>query len=101
CNLIAGALEAEAAFKANNYSEAYKEWTALAQKGDAIAQFNVGFLYSRGLGVPLDYSKAAEWWGKAADQDMAVAELNLGLLYSWGKGVQQDDSKAAELWRKA
>src|SRR5580765_7775475 len=71
-DLMAGALEAEAAFQAKNYTEAYKEWMALAQKGDAIAQFNVGFLYSRELGVPLDYSKAAEWWDKAADQDMAV-----------------------------
>ncbi|MER9835203.1 sel1 repeat family protein [Mesorhizobium sp. M0145] len=96
-----GAIEAEAAFKASNYQVAYNEWKELAENGDAIAEFNLGFLYSKGLGVPMDYSKAAEWWTKAAKQNMAVAQVNLGLLYSWGKGVQRDDAKAAELWHGA
>ncbi|WP_129468785.1 MULTISPECIES: tetratricopeptide repeat protein [Mesorhizobium] len=95
---FAGALEAEAAFKAGNYEVAYKEWEEVAKTGDATAEFNIGFLYSGGFGVPQDYSKAAEWWAKAAAQNLPVAELKLGLLYSWGKGVQQDDTEAAKLW---
>ena len=63
---------------------------ALADKGDAPSQFNLGLLYVDGHGVPQDYAEAAKWFERAAQQDYVKAQLNLGALYGSGKGVKRD-----------
>ena len=40
--------------------------TALAEQGNAKAQFNLGACYYTGDGVKQDYKKALEWYFKAA-----------------------------------
>ena len=62
----------------------------LAQQGDAGAQYNLGFVYERGLGVPQDDVEAARWTRLAADQGHALAQLSLGDMYAYGRGVPQD-----------
>ena len=52
-----------------------------AQKGNAIAQFILGFMYENGEGVPQDYKKAEKWYHKAAEQGDTDAQYNLGNLY--------------------
>ena len=42
-----------------------------AQKGDAKAQFNLGYIYDIGQGVPRDYAEAVKWYRLAADQGNA------------------------------
>jgi TPR repeat protein len=39
-----------------------------AEKGDAEAQFQLGYAYDKGQGVTADFWKALSWWRKAADQ---------------------------------
>ena len=39
-----------------------------ADKGDAGAQFSLGFMYQKGLGVPQDYVRAYMWFDLAAAQ---------------------------------
>ena len=78
------------AYQKGDYNTAAKEWRALADKGDAPSQFNLGLLYVDGRGVPQDYGEAAKWFERAADQDYAKAQLNLGALYGVGKGVKRD-----------
>ena len=71
-----------------------------AEKGEAAAQYNLGVLYDRGLGVEQDYEKAREWYRKAADQRYGRAEHNLGIMYESGKGVAKNTAKAAHWFRR-
>ena len=72
-----------------------------ANQGDAAAQYNLGYMYSKGEGVRQDDAKAVEWYQKAANQGDANAQTNLGVMYINGEGVQQDDAKAVEWFTKA
>jgi len=74
---------------------------AKANAGDASAEFQVGFAYANGKGVPREFTEAARWYRKAAEQGNADAQSLLGVLYRNGHGVPQNYSEA-ELWcRKA
>lgn len=86
-----------AAFQRGDYALARQEWHPLAVQGMAVAQFNLGILYAKGLGTPQDYPLAATWFLQAAEQDYAAAQFNLGLLYARGLGVPFDDVHAY-LW---
>jgi TPR repeat protein len=66
-----------------------------ANKGDALAQTALGFIYQSGEGVPENFIQAAVWYRIAADQGYAPAQANLGVLYSNGTGVPQDFPQAA------
>ena len=61
-----------------------------AEQGDADAQYNLGFVYQTGLGVPQDFVEAVRWYRLAADQGFAEAQANLGRAYYTGQGVPQD-----------
>jgi uncharacterized protein len=83
-----------AAFQRGDYATAFQAWQVLATQGMAAAQFNLGILYAKGLGVSQDYATAAQWFRKAAEQDFAAAQFNLGNLYARGLGMPQDDVQA-------
>jgi cell division septation protein DedD len=68
------------AWQAGNYPAAVKEWRALAEKGDADAQFNLGQAYKLGRGVPADLKAAQGWYEKAAASGHSQAQANLGLI---------------------
>ncbi len=70
----AGFDEAVAAYKRGDYATAIREWRPLAEQGNAKAQFNLGVMYDRGLGVPQDYAEAVKWYRKAAEQGHAGAQ---------------------------
>jgi TPR repeat protein len=97
----AGLDEALAAFNSKDYASAAKEFTPLAEQGNAIAQHNMARLYANGLGVPKDIDKALYWYDKSTAQGYAPAEFGLGLMYSSGDGVPKDPVKAAYWWQKA
>ena len=61
-----------------------------AELGDAIAQYQSGYLLLGSGGVPADYAAAADLFGKAAANGINTAMTNLGLLYFRGLGVPQD-----------
>ena len=70
--------------------EKVRDWTRQAEQGNADAQFNLGFMYEYGKGVPQDYQQAAKWYKLAANQGHAYGQYNLGLMYVQGDGVPQD-----------
>src|SRR2546422_434692 len=72
-----------------------------ADSGDAAAQFNLGWLYYDGRGVPQDYAQARQWYEKAAAQGNAKAQNNLGVLYQNGQGGLQDYAQARQWYEKA
>ncbi len=95
----AGFDEAVAAYHRGDYATALRELRPLAEQGNAGAQYNLGNMYRKGLGVPQDYAEAARWYRKAAEQGNAEAQFNLGSMYYHGYGVPQDYVQA-HMWYK-
>lgn len=93
--------DALAAYNAGDFATAQRLWQGLADRGEPIAQYNLGLLYEDGKGVAQDYARAADWYRRAAEQGHASAQLNLGHLYDQGLGVAKDLALAADWYRKA
>ena len=72
-----------------------------ARQADPDAQFQLGFIYCRGEGVPTDHGEAAKWFRAAALQGHAGAQNNLGSMYLEGRGVRGDIVKASKWIRRA
>jgi TPR repeat protein len=85
------------AAQSGDYATALREWTPLAEQGDADAQNNLGLMYDNGTGVLQDYKTAVKWYRLAAKQGDASAQNNLGTMYDKGKGVLQDYVRA-HMW---
>ena len=81
--------------------KAFKDEMKKAEKGDRVAQYNLGNCYYNGEGVTKDQVQAAAWWRKAADQGYADAQSRLGLSYELGYGVAKDQVQAVSWYRKA
>jgi hypothetical protein len=77
-----------------DYATAVRLWRSLAEKGDAVAQYNLGLIYTNGQGVRQDDAAAASWYRKAAEQGYPAAQFKLGSMYFDGRGVQQDYVRA-------
>jgi TPR repeat protein len=73
-----------------DYPKAFNLFKPLAEKGDALAQFQVGMMIEQGQGAEVDYTSAYTWYLKAAEQGMADAYFALGQLYARGLAVPQD-----------
>jgi len=60
------------AYERQDYKTAHRLWLPLAEQGDALAQYNLGLMYSNGQGVLQDYALAHMWWnicGSSGDKD--------------------------------
>ena len=82
------------AYDSGDYIQAFELWSALAEKGDAEAQYLVAYLYDDGLGVKHDLAEAARWYRMAAEQQHTYAQFNLAIFYSDGIGVPRDPVEA-------
>jgi TPR repeat protein len=82
------------AMKRNEYAKAYELFRSMAEQGYSEAQFQQGFLYRSGWGVPRNYNEAFKWFQRAANQGHAYAQTNLGFMYRDGEGVQRDYVRA-------
>jgi TPR repeat protein len=81
--------------KKKDYEKEIAHWKALANKGDALAQFSLGLIYlSDELGVPKDHKTAFKWFSLAAKQGYAPAQFNVGVMYANGEGVQESTTNA-------
>ena len=72
-----------------------------ANSGDALAQNELGVMYSEGEGVVKNDVEAIKWFRKAAEQNVLAAQFNLGIMYSAGRGVLKDHVKAIEWLRRS
>ena len=79
----------------------FRETLQAAERGDAAAQHNLGWMYEEGRGVRQDDAEAVRWYRQAADQGQATAQNNLGWMYDQGRGVRQDRALAQEWYGKA
>lgn len=79
---------------ADYFIEHKEEVIESAQEGDAVAQYNLAVMHSKGVGVAQSDAEAIKWYGQAAEQGHAMAQYNLGMVYFFGKGVPQDNITA-------
>ncbi len=89
------------AVESRNDATSLKGWGVLAEQGDADAQFNMGVVYLRGIGVTQDYQAAFNWFKKSTEQKHALAQFSLGVMYLQGLGVTQDYKVAFNWFKKA
>lgn len=76
---------------------AFQWYKKSADRGNCMAEFNIGCAYSRGDIVQQDLQKAALWFRKAAEKGYAPAQYNLALSLYYGKGVAKNLDEA-ERW---
>ncbi|HKO58027.1 MAG TPA: hypothetical protein VJ276_19320 [Thermoanaerobaculia bacterium] len=87
----------------NQYgAAAYRE---ACDGGNSLACTNLGWMYERGIGVPLDYDAALRLYKKGCDGSSCTASnntgcLNLGRLYRDGTGVPVDQRRAFRIFRE-
>ena len=92
--LLGDAAAGMAAFKRGDYRAAFREWKVAADKGQPEAQFDLGLLYAKGLGVQRDLQVAQQWYEAAAAQGNAQAEYSLAQMYAQGWGIPANDDSA-------
>ncbi len=90
-----------AAFKGKDFAAAREIWSAENLKDDARAQFSLGRLYMRGLGVLRNYETGVSYYRRATEMGYISAQFNLGLAYFQGFGVKKDVLQAKALWEDA
>lgn len=91
-------------FSNKNYQEAFKYLSIFDQSLNktGMPQFELGYMYQTGQGIPQNYSLAKEWYMKAcATGNSPEAQYNLGMMYKNGYGVLQDYTIAHALYNMA
>lgn len=110
CYITGGAGFPSNRAKADHFSERYGISTKAgtsdgllksAQSGDPEAQFKLGNMYLRGVGIELDKAKGIHWLKQAAQQGHASAKYNLACCYLSGIGVPQDKTTAVMMFNEA
>jgi len=76
---------ARAAFAREDYARAARLLSEPAMKGDAEAQYALGYMYYYGQGVPRDLYRARSWLEHSANLGYADAKRALGLLSTYSR----------------
>ena len=74
--------------------QSLEEIQAKAIRGDAEAQFSLGVIYYRGMGVPQNFSLSTRWFRESADQGYAISQSFLSMNYFLGRGVKRDPTES-------
>ncbi|MCY4673748.1 MAG: tetratricopeptide repeat protein [Bacteroidetes bacterium] len=74
--------------------QSLEEIQAKAIRGDAEAQFSLGVIYYRGMGVPQNFSLSTRWFRESADQGYALSQSFLSMCYFYGRGVKRDPTES-------
>lgn len=89
----------EEAFRIGDFSGALDVFEPLARKDTAKAQYYLGLIYYRGLGVQFDESVAMQWFSKAAalyrsksENGDVEAQYMLGEMYLSAEGVDEHEA---------
>jgi tetratricopeptide (TPR) repeat protein len=87
--------------KINSLEKALDLFIQAADMGNDRAQYQLGFMYSKGIGVKCDYEKAIEYFGLAAEQGHVYAYGSLSYHFLNGLGCIRDEEKCIEYLIKA
>jgi len=75
--------------------------TELADKGNPIAQYKLGYRYFDGDDIPEDLEKAFGYFMKSAEQGNADAQTMLGRCYLNGYGIDENPAEAFKWFLKS
>lgn len=89
------------AFSAGKYEQALRLWLPIAEKDNADAQYNLGILYQKGLGVEKNPKAAFIWYKRASANGNTDAMYNLGIMYNKGRVIYRSPKDAIKWWKKA
>jgi hypothetical protein len=94
CNVFAQSFDdGLKAYIRGNYYEAFNNWLPFAEKGNAEAQYFLGYMYHYGE-IPENDAEAVRWYRLAAEQGHVYAQYNLADMYDYGQGVPENDIEA-------
>jgi len=72
----------------------------LAKDKNRWAQNQLGYLYSNGLGVPIDRALALQYYQAAAEQGCGASLCSIGIIHCLGLGTPQDYQKAMSCFQE-
>ena len=72
-----------------------------AERGSAIAQFQLANYYERGIEAPVDLKEAVRWYHSAAEQGYPEAQFYFAMLNYYGIGVDRNEILAQSLIKAA
>jgi TPR repeat protein len=75
-------LDARVAYDNGDAQTALKLFRALADRGNAIAQRQLGMMYEFGVGLKKDAAKAKKWYRRAAENGDSFAQYKIGEIYT-------------------
>ncbi|MVT51214.1 hypothetical protein GPL17_12010 [Bradyrhizobium yuanmingense] len=79
-----------------NDTRTFNAMVALANRGDAEAQYHVGMMHNNGIGTQQDRGRALEWFQKSAAANDPLGAYKLGCYYDGqGAGVIATDADQA------
>jgi hypothetical protein len=87
-------------YKAGKFADAAKVFRALAERGYAPAQLQLGSQYARGEGLARSSTLAVQWYQKSAAQGYAIAQNNLSGALEYGDGVRENWAESLR-WAQA
>lgn len=88
-------------FKNEQYTTAVPYLQRAAKAGSVRAQYFLGYMYAKGLGVEKNYKIAMNLYGKADAADYGPGMVGIGELYERGLGVPKSPEKAFAYYKKA
>ena len=92
--------EGLAAFRQEDYATALRLWRPLAEKGNGLAQYYLGFMYERGFGVAQSYADAQKWYRKVVSQsDDAIRSAHWSSNDD-NRGQARDIARETRWWRR-
>ena len=86
-----------------DFEDAFCLFQSEAEKGNALAMFNMGRIFADGLGVEIDMEESYAWYEKALNafhkvedkKSWKYTEYRIGKMYSQGLGTEEDYEKVA------
>lgn len=85
----------------SDMAEAARWYERSAELGFAPAQYRIGNMYEKGLGVTRDIARSQAWYEQAAVQGNASAMHNLAVLHAMGADGDTDNDAAAKWFVQA
>jgi len=89
------------ALEIKDYKTALYYLSYQANLGDDKAQYNLGIMYKKGLGVPVNLNEAFGWFFLAANQGNILASYALGHSYLKGSGIKKNYKLALKAFKFA
>lgn len=77
------------------FSDAIKKYKLAAKLGSSGAKWNLGVMYHKGDGVPIDYKEASKWFLVLAKEGDKKSQYIIATMYERGRGLPQDMASAA------